>query len=116
MGMIREIKAYVRSDCVSDVLRALRRVGGSRFYLSHVHAVGAGIDPDELRISLEEGSSYMEKVKLEILCEAEQAEALVEAIRDTACTGHRGDGVVVVGTVEETVNIRTGDRDDLALL
>jgi len=115
MSTIREITAYVRSDRVTDVLRALCRSGSCRYYVSHVHARGAGTDPDDLRISLEEGASYMEKAKLEVLCEAEKANDLVAAIRDTASTGHRGDGVVVVRTVDEVVSIRTGDRDALAL-
>lgn len=116
MSTIREIKAYVRNDRVSAVLGALRRIGCSRFYLSHVHALGAGTDPEELRISLEEGASYMDKLEVEVLCEADDVGAVVEAIRDTASTGHRGDGIVVVRTVDEIVSIRTGDRDALALL
>lgn len=116
MGTMREIKAYIRPERLSRLLDALRCTGACRFYVSHVHALGAGVDPDRLRPSFEEEGTYMEKVKLELLCEAERVHEVVETIREHAATGHRGDGVVVVTPVETVVSLRTGDRDALALL
>jgi len=53
---------------------------------------------------------------VELVVPAEKVEAVTVVIRDQAGTGHRGDGVVVVTDVDSVVNVRTGDRGELALL
>jgi nitrogen regulatory protein PII len=113
---MREVKAIVRTDCVADLLRALQRADVTRFYVSRVHAVGTGADPEDSRISLDEGEVYTEKTKIEFLCRADRSQDLVGIVREWARTGHRGDGVVIVSSVTDVVNVRTGDHDRIALL
>ncbi len=114
--MIKELKAIVRTECVAELVHALREAGVTRFYVNHVHVLGAGVDPRDYHLSLDEGEAYMEKAKIEIFCRAEEVENVLRLMRERACTGHRGDGIVVVSEVGEVLNIRTGDRDTLALL
>lgn len=116
MSDLKAIIAIVRTDCVPDLVQALKGTDVTRFYLSRVHAVGAGVDPEDFRVSLDDGSVYAEKTRVEFLCRAKRTEALVEVVREWARTGHRGDGVVVVSDVLDVVNVRTGDRDVAALL
>lgn len=116
MSDMRHVTAIVRTECVPDLVQALKGTEATRFYLSRVHAVGAGVDPEDFRVSLDDGSVYSEKTKVEFLCPAGRTEALVEVVREWARTGHRGDGVVVVTDVIDVVNVRTGDRDIAALL
>lgn len=114
--MMKEVKAIVRTECVPELLRALQGSQVSRFYLSRIHALGAGVDPGDFHLSLDDGGVYTEKTKIEFLCDAERAEDLVGVVRDWACTGQRGDGVVVVSDVSDVVNVRTGERNRIALL
>lgn len=116
MDRMRDVKAIVRADCVQDLMRALKDAEVSRFYVSHVHAFGAGVDPRNFRLSLDEGGTYTDKAKIEFLCRAERADDLVALIREWAATGHRGDGVVIVSEVTDVVNVRTGDHNRMALL
>lgn len=116
MADMRQVSAIVRADCVPDLVRALKKAGVARLYLSHVHALGAGVDPEDFRASMDEGSLYTQKSRVEFLCRAEDTEGLVDVIRQRACSGHRGDGVIVVSDVVDVVSIRTGDRDMTALL
>lgn len=116
MQAMKELKTIVRTDCVARVVEALEKAGVGRLWVSHVRSVGAGADPEELRPSFEEGTSYMEKAKIEFLAQAGDVEALTAVIRECAGTGHRGDGVVVVSDVRDVINVRTGDHDRLALL
>lgn len=113
---MKEIKAIVRKERVQDVISALRSAGVPRLTLSHVHSVGSGVDPEDYRLSFEEGTSYMEKTKIEVVCRAEDVQRLVDIIRTSARTGHRGDGVIFVSDVERTVKVRTGDENALALI
>lgn len=113
---MKEIRAIVRKACADPVIHALKEVGIARIYVTHVHVLGAGVDPADYHLSLEEGDVYMEKAKIEAFCRAEEVDAALEAVRRVACTGHRGDGVIVVADVERIVSVRTGDEGALALL
>lgn len=116
MDRMKDVKAIVRVDCVQDLIRALQDAEVARFYVSRVHAFGAGVDPEDFRLSMDEGGSYTEKAKVEFLCRADRTETLVGLVRDWSRTGHRGDGVVIVSDVTDVVNVRTGDHDRIALL
>jgi nitrogen regulatory protein P-II 1 len=116
MTDLNEVKAIVRTDCVPGLIHALKDQDVSRFFLSRVHALGAGVDPEHYRLSLDDGEAYTEKTKLEFLCASSRTEAVVELIREWARTGHRGDGLVIVSGVRDVVNVRTGDRNLIALM
>jgi len=116
MTAMKEVKAIVRTECVPDLIHALKGAEVARFYLSRIHAVGAGVDAKDFRVSLEEGGVYTEKTKIEFLCAAAHVDTLVALVREWAGTGHRGDGVVVVSNVSDVINVRTGDHDRVALI
>lgn len=116
MNAMKDVKAIIRTECVPELLRALERADVARFYLSRVHAVGAGVDPEDFRPSLDQGGLYTEKTKVEFLCPGDRVDELVGIAREWACTGHRGDGVVIISNVTDVVNVRTGAHDRIALL
>lgn len=111
-----EVKAVVRTDCLPELLAALQKAEITRFFVSRIHALGAGVDPEDYKLSFDDGQAYTEKAKVEFLCGAGETERIVGLIRECACTGHRGDGVVIVSDVKDVVNVRTGDRDGIALI
>ena len=113
---MKEIKAILRKERAQAVVTALRTAGVPRLTVCHVHALGSGVDPEHYRLSLEEGSAYTEKVKLEVVCDESDVQSLVDIIRREAATGHRGDGILFVCAVERAVGIRTGDEGALALV
>lgn len=116
MKMMREVKIVVRRDCVDEVVVALRDADIPRFHVSHVHVLGAGVDPEDSRLSLEEGTRYTEKSKIEVFCRQADVQRVIEIVREHAATGHRGDGVMAVTPIERIVSIRTGEEDVLAVV
>lgn len=116
MTDLREMKTIVRTEAVARLLEALQETGVTRFWISHVHSVGSGVDPEDFRISFEDGGTYTKKAKVEFVTDASEVDAMTEIIRQHGGTGHRGDGVVLVTEVAGVINVRTGDRDRLALL
>ncbi len=54
------------------------------------------------------GTSYIEMIKIELICEDNEVEKIKKAIVTTAQTEYKGDGIVVVSPVEEATSIRTG--------
>ena len=57
----------------------------------------------------------MPKVRLEIVVDDGDAEAVVNAITSSAQTGRIGDGKVWVVPVDSVVRVRTGERDASAV-
>jgi nitrogen regulatory protein P-II 1 len=55
------------------------------------------------------------KVRLEVLVDTAESEAVITAIIAAAQTGKIGDGKVWVTPVESVVRVRTGERDAEAL-
>ncbi len=113
---MKRIEAIVRVERVAPVVAALREAGVPRLTVSHVHALGSGVDPEDYRLSFEDEAAYTEKAKILLVCPAERVDRVVEVVRRDGRTGHRGDGVVFVSDVERVVKIRTGVEDALALM
>lgn len=103
------LKAYIRTFLADDVIGALKKLQAPRLTAIDVKALGDEIDPDDLKISSELGSTYTKMVKIELIC----SDACVEQVKDTilkhAKTGHKGDGLIAVSPVEEALSIRTGE-------
>lgn len=103
---MKEIKAVIQPFMLHKVLEALRAVEG---------LPGATIS--ESRSVALDGSNFEQvtKIKLEIMVSDDKVEAVLQAIQTHAHTGKVGDGRIFVIPVEETVKIRTGERNDDSL-
>ena len=58
---------------------------------------------------------FLPKIRLEVLCDSDEADKVVETIADAARTGKIGDGKIWVTAVDRVVRVRTGERDLEAL-
>ena len=58
---------------------------------------------------------FIPKVRIEVLAEDADAQAIVDLIVTTANTGSIGDGKLWVTAVEQVIRIRTGERGGDAL-
>ncbi len=99
---MKEIKAIIKPFKLEAVVEALREIKGlPAVTISPAHG-----------LSVERGSfDQVVKTKLEIMVTDELVESVVQAIQKAAHTGNPGDGRIFVIPVEETVKIRTGERD-----
>ena len=110
--MMREIKAIIKPDRLSDVLRALHTMpdlpGAT---VSSVRGFGKRYPSDTGVPAFDE----VEMTKLEIVVPTAIALEVVQVIERAAYTGHVGDGKIFVLPVEHAVKIRSGERDVSAL-
>lgn len=99
---MKEIKAIIKPFKLEAVVEALREIKGlPAITISPAHG-----------LSVERGSfDQVVKTKLEIMVTDELVESVVQTIQKAAHTGNPGDGRIFVIPVEETVKIRTGERD-----
>jgi len=99
---MKEVKAVIQSFRLSEVLRGLQEID----------------DLPAVTVSAVQGFSVVHpefeprvKSKLEIVVQDDMAEQVVAVIQQRAHTGNPGDGRIFVIPVDETVKIRTGERD-----
>ena len=103
------ITAYIQSFMAEKVTDALRT--------AKVHGVtvlpcrGFGrMTEDKTPHYLEETATlgFVARTKLEIVCCEADMEGIIATIRKHAHTGHHGDGKIFVSTIDEVLDIRTG--------
>ena len=107
------LTAYVRTFMAGKVLDALKELKAPRISAIDVKALGDEINPDQLEISADLGSTYTTMVKIELICTDECVERVKETILKQARTGYKGDGLITISPVEEALSIRTGKNDIL---
>jgi nitrogen regulatory protein P-II 1 len=108
MRELVEVRAVVRIEMLERVVRALKESAVPRLTVTRVHAIGAGVDPASARLSLEEGSEYVDKALVQFICGGDRCRMYTELIARAARTGRRGDGIISVHPVEAVTKIRTG--------
>lgn len=107
------VKAYVRRYMLSHVIEALKELDVPRVAVVHIEAIYGEEVPEqpfqnEKGFDKDAGESYTKMIKLELVCDTRRARRVKKIILKVAKTGYKGDGLVVISPVEETVNIRTG--------
>ena len=112
---MKEVKAYIQPFMLQRVTDALHKIHVHGMSVSELKGFGREKDEGYPHHGREAVVEFTPKVKIEIVCPSEECEAIVQAIREAAHTGRRGDGKIFVSTVEEAVSIRTGERGDQAI-
>lgn len=102
------IKAYIRTNMIDKVIRALEDAGFTDMTVIDVRAIRSGIDPADLEYSVEIAERYMNVAKLDMILEDKDVERAKEIMLKTARTGRKGDGFIYVSPVDEAIHIRTG--------
>ncbi|MGH1488729.1 MAG: P-II family nitrogen regulator [Acidimicrobiales bacterium] len=105
------ITAVVKPHMLDPVKEALAAVGVQGMTVSEVKGFGRQGGHTETYRGAEYRVDFVPKVKLEIVVESAQTQAVVDAIVKGAQTGKIGDGKVWVTPVETLVRIRTGETD-----
>lgn len=99
---MKEVKAIIQPFRLSEVLRGLQAIDGlPAVTVSAVQGYSVVHPEFEPRM----------KTKLEIMVPDDMVESVVAVLQQHAHTGNPGDGRIFVISVEETVKIRTGERD-----
>lgn len=113
---MKEIKAYVRREKIEEVICGLKEAGIPGLTVISVNALGRAAVPEEKRFSIEYSEEYSTIKKIEIVCRDEDVMRYVDVIREKAYTGHKGDGMIFVSTVDFCLKIRSGECGKDALL
>jgi nitrogen regulatory protein P-II 1 len=111
---MKEIKAYVHSSRVADVIAALKACpawGNERAGRRHnlaVYVVKGSImplDSGEQHYSMDLGDEVVNEYKLELLCEDGEVDEIVAAVQSAARTGQAVAGWITVTEIVQAIAI-----------
>ena len=109
------VTAVIKPHKWEDVRAALETVGVTGMTVSEVSGYGRQKGHTEVYRGAEYDIALVPKVRIEIVVDDGDVEAVTDAIVRAAQTGQIGDGKVWVAAVDSVVRVRTGDRDELAI-
>jgi nitrogen regulatory protein P-II 1 len=107
---MRIVTAVIKPFKLDDVKAALEATGVAGLTVSEASGYGRQRGHTEIYRGAEYVVDFVPKVRLEVVCDDEDAAAVVTAIVGAARTGKIGDGKVWTTEVEDLVRIRTGER------
>jgi nitrogen regulatory protein P-II 1 len=113
--MTKLITAIVKPHMLDPVKDALKGAGIQGMSVTDIRGFGRQGGHIETYRGAEYNVDFVPKIRIEVLCHSDQANALVDLIRETAQTGKIGDGKVWITDVERLVRNRTGEEGDDAI-
>jgi nitrogen regulatory protein P-II 1 len=105
---MKEIKAFIKPKRVQKVIEALSNSGFKSMTLSQGEGTGAfkakGASP-----SLDFHVTDSPVVKLELVCQNEEAQSAINIILENGKTPEPGDGIIYLSDIEDAFQIKTGE-------
>ena len=109
------VTAIIKPFKLEDAKAALEAYGIHGLTISEASGYGRQRGHTEVYRGAEYTVDLVPKVRIEVLVEDDDANAVVDVITKSAQTGRIGDGKVWIVPVETVVRVRTGERGPAAL-
>jgi nitrogen regulatory protein P-II 1 len=109
------VTAVVKPHKWDEVREGLETFGVTGMTVSEVSGYGRQKGHTEVYRGAEYDIALVPKIRIEIVVDDQDVDAVSDAVVRAAQTGRIGDGKVWVSPVETVVRVRTGDRDEGAL-
>jgi nitrogen regulatory protein P-II 1 len=103
------VTAIVKPHRMEEVKEALRDIGVDGLTTTDVEGFGRQRGHTEVYRGAEYQVDFVPKVRVEVLCDDDAAQGVVDAILKAARTGKIGDGKLWVTNAEQVIRIRTGE-------
>lgn len=110
---MKEIKAYIRHSKAEIVIQKLEEAGVAGMTILDVNALAEWADEESFSFSIKYVQKYSTVVKIELICNNEKVDELLEVISKYGFTGQSGDGWVFVSNIEKSIKIKTGELNTL---
>ena len=109
------VTAVIKPHALEAVVTAVNELGIQGLTASEVRGFGRQGGHSETYRGTEYRVDFIPKVRIEVVCGDESADAVADVIVDAARTGKIGDGKVWIQPVSDIVRIRTGERGSDAI-
>lgn len=113
---MKEIKAIVKQNKLSDVIWALHQVEGlTGVTMTEVFGYGRSRAKDSEDKVTFASVEAVPRIKLEIMCSDNLVDTIVSTIQKNAHTGLRGDGKIYISEIGDAIRIGTNERGEKAI-
>ena len=109
------ITAIIKPHMLDGVRDTLSQSGIQGLTVTEVKGFGRQKGHTEIYRGAEYTVDFVPKLKIEIVTDDDQVDAVVSKITESARTGEIGDGKIFVSDMGEAVRIRTGEAGAAAL-
>jgi nitrogen regulatory protein P-II 1 len=102
---LKKIEAIVRAEVMSSVKERLRQLGVTGMTIT---TVSGWSKQRELHLQwrgMPVSYDLIPRAKFEIIAPDSQLDDIIQAIIETARTGQPGDGIILISTIEQAINI-----------
>ena len=110
------VTAVIKPFKLDDVREALSEIGVQGITVTEVKGFGRQKGHTELYRGAEYVVDFLPKVKIDVAIADDMLDRVIESITKAANTGKIGDGKIFVSSLSGAVRIRTGERDEKALI
>ncbi|MEO7556421.1 MAG: P-II family nitrogen regulator [Acidimicrobiales bacterium] len=107
--MVDLVTAIIKPFKLDEVKEALRGAGVLGITVSEVQGFGRQGGKSETFRGTEYKVEFVPKVKVEVLVDSAETDAVVAALTAAARTGKIGDGKIWATSVDRVVRVRTGE-------
>jgi len=107
---MKKIEAIIKPLRLNIVKEALVGLDVKGMTITEVRGFGRQKGHTEMFRGAEYKIDFLQKIKIEIICNNKDVDKIVDAIKENACTGEIGDGKIFIIPVEEVIRIRTGEK------
>ncbi len=109
------VTGIIKPHMLDDVRDTLSRLGVTGLTVTEVKGFGRQKGHTEIYRGAEYSIDFVPKVKLDIVVDEAQLDAVIDAIKTSARTGQIGDGKIFVTDIHQAIRIRTGEAGTDAL-
>jgi nitrogen regulatory protein P-II 1 len=108
---LKKIEAIIRPFKLDEVKIALVNAGIVGMTVTEVRGFGRQKGQTERYRGSEYTVEFLQKLKIEIVVEDSQVDMVLDKVVQASRTGEIGDGKIFISPVEETIRIRTGEKN-----
>ena len=112
--MIKLVTAVIKPQMLESVKDGLKGAGVQGITVTEVKGFGRQGGHTETYRGAEYTVDLIPKVKIEVVCSADDAQRIMDIVRKSAHTGKIGDGKVWITDVEHLLRVRTGEMGEEA--
>jgi nitrogen regulatory protein P-II 1 len=113
--IMKKIEAIIRHFKLEDVKNALTEQAIHGMTVTEVRGFGRQKGHTEMYRGTEYKVDFVPKVKIEVVCNDDKLQTVIETILRAAQTGQIGDGKIFVSDLQDSIRIRTGETGEEAL-
>jgi nitrogen regulatory protein PII len=112
---MKKVECIIKPFKLDEVRAALIEAGVHGMTVSEVRGFGRQRGHMELFRGSEYTTNFLPKVKVEVVCQEDRVDQVVEVMMKAAHTGMVGDGKIFVLPVLQCFRIRTGESQEDAV-